>query len=308
MISPKFLEVFATLSKMQAADLQAKFKNTEGEDLSEDEAAGVLKEVFSSRFHSFKEEVEGAATRKTLTKLEKQLKEKFGVDSQAQGIDLVNAIVESEKAKFKPTPAEVDFSKWDEEKWAEQEAFRNAARKAARLHEEEANRVKAEFEAYKNQETTRQHNQSVMSALAKKLQGMNPNGLQNAATAQKKVDDFLKSNFDPKKLKFDGDELVVLDDEGNVMKDKTNLYEPIKAENLLKTLWYDGFNTVPAQNNPPAPNGSTATVNGMDSTLKQKIDACYKNGDSNSYMALIRTLQPTQKTAAMKYWSELSKK
>ena len=308
MISTKILEVVATLSKLPIADLEAKFKNTEGEQLSEDESAAVLKEVFSNRLHSFKEEVKGEVTRKTLTAFEKQLKEKFGVDAQAQGVDLVNAIVESEKAKFKPTPADVDFSKWDEDKWAEHEPFRQAARKAARLHEEEANRVKAEFEAYKNQETTRQHNQSVMSALAKKLQGMNPNGLQNAATAQKKVDDFLKSNFDPKKLKFDGDELVVLDEDGEVITDKSDGYYPLKAEKLLKTLWYDGFNTVPAQNNPPAPNGSNVTVNGMDSTLKQKIDACYKNGDSNSYMALIRTLQPTQKTAAMKYWSELSKK
>lgn len=309
MISTKILEVVATLSKLPIADLQAKFKNTEtGDDLSEDEAANVLKEVIGNRLQSFKEEVKGEVTRKTLSTYEKQLKEKYGVDVQAQGIELVNIIVESEKAKHKPLPAEVDFSKWDEEKWAQHEPFRIAAKKAAKIYEEKATRLETEFEAYKTQEATRQHDLSVFSHLRKKLQSMNPNGLQNAATADKLIDDYLKSNFDPKKLKFDGDDLVALDNEGNIMKDKSNLYEPVKAEALLKTTWYHGFNSVPAQNNPPAPNGSNANSSGMDSTLKSKIDACFKNNDSSGYLTLVRSLNAAQKTAAMTYWRDLTKK
>ena len=306
MISTNILEVLAAFTKVPQADLQAKFKTETGEDLDDEATANALKGVISARLETFKEDTSKEVKRKTLTALEKELKQKFAIDASETGIDLVSKIVEIETAKTKGTPAMVDFSKWSEDEWAKHEPFRIAAQKAAAIYKDKAVQIETEFEQYKSKEATRQHETTVFSELKKILLSMNPSGLQNAATAEKKVNDFLKSNFDPKRLKFEDSSLVALDEEGNVMKDKSNLYEPIKAESLLKTLWYDGFNNVPHQNNPPPPSGSTG-ANGLDSTLKSKIDACYKNNDKDGYFKLVKSLPSQQKQAAMNYWRDLTK-
>ena len=307
MITQKVLEVLATFSKQPLADLQAKFKTETGDDLDEDTTATAFKEVLSSRLETFKDDTSKEVKRKTLTALEKELKQKFAIDASETGIDLISKIVDIETAKTKGTPATVDFSKWSESEWAKHEPFRVAAQNAASIYKDKATQLEAEFMQYKQKEATRQHEISVISALRAKLLSMNPNGLQNPATSEKLISDFLKSNFDFKKLKFDGEELVALDDDGEIQKGgKETLYQPVKAEDMLKTSWYHGFNSVPIQNNPPPPAGGIAS-SGLDSTLKSKIDACFKNNDKDGYFKLVKSLPSQQKQIAMNYWRDLSK-
>ena len=194
-----------------------------GEELSEQEQTEILNKILeldTQRVENIKKSVStkefieqgyNKAKGEVLTKFEKDLKEKFGIESDKTGQDLIEFIV-SEKAE-KGGSGELTEDNIKKSKFYQD--LESNSKKAL-------NDLKADFEKQINEINEGHQYEKTFSEVSAKamtiFNGLNPILPQNKAVADNQVGNFVNTL---KNFKFDqqGDRIVVMDSEGKVVQD-----------------------------------------------------------------------------------------
>jgi hypothetical protein len=198
----------------------------DGNELSETEQTEILNKILdldAERYKTLKENVtkeigtekfqEGFKKDKKeiLEQREKELKEKFGIESSKTGIDLVEEIVSLKSEKGKGGNMDEDAIKRSK---LYQDLEAKARTEAENIKTEYENKIKEINDGYNYEKTF----SDVSSEALKIFNGLNPVLPQNKTVADNQVGNFISTL---KNYKFDkqGDRILVMDKEGKVIQD-----------------------------------------------------------------------------------------
>jgi len=148
----------------------------------------------------------GRGKKEALDGFEKALKEKYSIDTDKQGVELVDSIL---AAKSKPTKMTDDEVK-KHPLYLELEK--------SRVPKDEHQKVKDEYEQYKKDVKRNEKFGQIKQLARTKLHEMNPIVSETASVARTREEDFLKK-FEAYDYQLDGDSHVVLRPDGTRMED-----------------------------------------------------------------------------------------
>lgn len=202
-----------------------------------------LDSVATEAAKAAKDEAHGRGTREAMAKLEKQLKEKFGVESTKVGIELIEEVLaEQVKAVGKGDPA-----KMTEEQLLKLPAVAALNDKLVKATTEltAATTKATELEQFKIQAEQREFQSTIVTEALSKFKSLNPALPSDAAKAEKQTNLFKKAILDGKYKveEVDGKKVIFpVDADGNYM---TNTHKArITFDDHVKAITEDFFGIV----------------------------------------------------------------
>jgi hypothetical protein len=222
-----FLLAFVKSAKiLDATGVEQLEKLEEGADIPQELADKInqgitahLESVAADAAKAAKDEAHGRGTREAMAKIEKQLKEKYGVESTKVGIELIDEVLaEQVKVVGKGDPA-----KFTEEQLLKLPAVAALNDKLVKSTQElEATTTKAaELEQFKTQAEQREFQTTIVTEALSKFKSLNPALPDDADKAEKFTKLFQKVILDGKYKveEVDGAKVIFpVDNEGNYLK------------------------------------------------------------------------------------------
>jgi hypothetical protein len=236
--------LFADLTGKSEAEILDALKNPDNPEgfRAKEEVENVLRDAFSAKFKDISSQQLGRAKRETMTAFEKQLREKFELDSNAQGVELVEELLNS---KVKAAVDQAGKKEISEGEIKNHPLFQQAIE--ALRNEKQS--LAQEFEQFKTSISEREHQNKVYKALRKELTALNP--ILPKGKEEMAVDLFLKT-FNPKEFKVSENGNVIPVDQDGQPKTDAN-YNPLKLGDIVRqNLIFDVHKQDP-NNSSPSP-------------------------------------------------------
>jgi len=156
------------------------------------------------------DEGHGKAKRETFDAFEKQLKEKFGVDADKTGVELVEAIVNEKVGKAGTVT---------EEQVKSHKAYLDLKESQDKAVKEAAKTVQQQFDAYKSQVENEKVVTQVKQRALSKLDSLNPILPEDAAKATKQKELFLKE-VAAGRYRIEGEKVILMKEDGTDLTDE----------------------------------------------------------------------------------------
>jgi len=221
---------------------------------SKEEIEQILNDGFSAKFQEVIKQQQGRAKRETLSGLEKELKQKFEIDTTKQGIDLIEEIVNSRAAAAAKAASEKEISEGEVKNHP---IFQSAITTLQK--EKEA--VLQEFTGFKQSIEQQRKQAKVHNVLKSELMKLNP--ILPEGKEQFALDAWLKM-FDVNQFQIEGEKLKLVDSEGNPMLDEK--YNPVGITDLVvRNNIFNTHKKDPTKSSPsPAPNSKSVVVDNVE--------------------------------------------
>lgn len=241
-----YLELIGKLINVPSQELIANLtKNGEGNELIEEaEVKTFLENAFSNKINTVGTDNLKRGKREALTALEKSIRSKFNVSSQAQGIDLVDLVVNSQleaaKAGNNPTnPPKTDNLTLESIK--KLPIYQSLVDSIKNPFEERYFNLEKEYNTFKTEQLTNQK-RAIAYKMATQILDKHKAILGEGETRNKRVN-FFNNSIPLDRLQISEVEgkpqVTVLDANGNKMVDRYQT--PISYEQFIKDLNPYGF-------------------------------------------------------------------
>ena len=205
-------------------------KDEEGNLTVKEDAADILIGLDEKRVQRIKEEANGQATKKfdegykkaqkeVLTKFEKDLREKFGLESDKNGLDLIDEIVSTASKGGDIT----------EETLKTHPLYLKLEGKQKQAFDEKYESLKSEYEGFKTDIERKRAMQGVKAKAKESFLSLNPVLSEDKAKADKQIDLFLRG-LDEYGYVVDGDTFIVTKGDDRLEDAHGN---PIKIEDFV---------------------------------------------------------------------------
>ena len=222
-----------TLGKTEDEVLEILYeKDDDGELVLNESADGIIIDMDASRVKKIREEIGQNNEKKfndfakktkseVLTKLEKELKDQYGVDSDKTGVDLIAEIVEASK------DGGTDIT---EESLKTNPIFIKLEKGIRDEYQEKYDELNVEFENYKGVVAKEKRMSAIRSKAMTVLTDLNPVLSENQSVANNQVADFM--------ARLDGYEYDIVDDVIIVMSDGERIEDghghPLSFDSFIK--------------------------------------------------------------------------
>ena len=177
------------------------------------DAFDLIKSEYSKKVEaikkSAKDEGHGQAKRETMSKFEKELREKFGIDSEKTGIELIETLL-AEKAK----PGELT-----EEAVKGHKLYLDLKESQDKAIKEATKKVQQEFEAFKNGIEVEKTNAQVQKKALEIFDGLKPILSSDPVKATKQKELFVAQLLN-NKYRIEGDRIIMLKPDGSEATDE----------------------------------------------------------------------------------------
>lgn len=219
-------EVLSNLTGIGSQELVKMMTTEDGKTLkAKEEIADSLNQIFSKKFRDIGDSQLGRGKRESLTALERELKNDFGIDSHLQGKELVKAIVEAkiEAALEEAKAAGLKIGNKKPEELTADEIKGLPAVKTLLQNEvskvtERLTQREKEFQDYK-QGVEKVQLQNTARRSIEQFANKNKFALaSDTAQREKQLNLFIKM-LDLSELRLNGEEIELVDKEGNLKRD-----------------------------------------------------------------------------------------
>lgn len=278
--------LFGVLSKtLQKSPEDLKRMIYNGDEISETAIESLLKED-TERVKRLKTEFEtkgfdngySKGKGESLSSFESKVKEKFGVDTSAQGIDLIEElIIKNQKTSVDPNEVKKHP--------AYLELERNSVKK------DEYNKVISEFENYKNSIAKREKMKVIHSKALEQLKKLNPVIEDNDIVAKRRMEVFL-SEFDEFDYELDGDYVMPVRNGTRIQDEHGN---PVGFESLVREKAQRNFvlNQQTYKSNAGNSKGQTSVIN-VPRNDKEYMQAVLKEQDPERRIAIKKAYEASK--------------
>lgn len=239
-------EVLTRLTGMSLAELNTQLTNQETNDLlSTDEVSSKIHDLIGAKMSKVSEDQRKRGTRESLQAREREIASKYGVD-RAKLDDMIEAIVEKTKSETK-------------------ESVSSEQSDSVQLMQTKIDALKQKLSDQKNEFTAKVQSfekEKIMSQVVSKgvesWMALNPSLSDDDAIKARQIDMF-KQQLKGGNYKLDGDNILVLDKDGNIKEDSNfnpvSFADHVSQNNFLPIKKQDNSNT----KNPPRPSGGIST-------------------------------------------------
>ena len=235
-------EVIARLTGMSIADLNDQLTNKEtNEVLPADEVSSKIHDLIGAKMSKVSEDQRKRGTRESLQAREREIANKYGVE-KGKLDDMIESIVEKTKAETK----ELVSSEQSDSVQLMQSKLDTLKQKLS----DQKNEFAAKLQGFERDKVM----SKVISKGVESWMSLNPSLSDDEAIKARQIDMF-KQQLKSGNYKIDGDNILVLDKDGNIKEDSNfnpvSFADHVAQNNFLPIKKQDNTNT----KNPPRPSG-----------------------------------------------------